>query len=89
MIDISKLIEAHRHDLRELGEFNAYKLLAERIEALRNETLYEAAAVCDRRAEARADLPQGKDWMSVEHVTAGNEIRRLARPTCSVMFKAR
>jgi hypothetical protein len=81
VIDIAKLIEAHRHDLRELGEFSAYKLLVERLEALRNETLYEAAAVCDRRAEARAELPQGKDWMSVEHVTTGNEIRKMAKPT--------
>ena len=81
MIDIAKLIEAHRHDLRELGEYNAYKLLAERIEALRNETLYEAAKVCDQRAEARAELPQGKDWMSAAYVTVGNEIRRMARPT--------
>ena len=42
MIDIAKLIEAHRHDLRELGELgehNAYKLLAERVEAVRQEAL--------------------------------------------------
>jgi hypothetical protein len=37
MIDIDKLIEAHRRDLRELGEFNAYRLLAERIAAVQAE----------------------------------------------------
>ena len=36
-IDIPALIEAHRADLRELGEFNAYKLLEKRIEAVRQE----------------------------------------------------
>lgn len=39
MIDIPALIEAHRADLRELGEFNAYRLLAGRIEAVRQEAL--------------------------------------------------
>ena len=39
MIDIPALIEAHRADLREQGEHNAYKLLAERVEAVRQEAL--------------------------------------------------
>jgi hypothetical protein len=37
----------------------------------------QASDLLDRRADARASLPQGKDWMSVEFVTAANEIRAL------------
>jgi hypothetical protein len=45
VIDIDKLIAAHRADLRELGEFNAYKLLAKRIEEVRAEARQNVVAL--------------------------------------------
>ncbi|HXB28075.1 MAG TPA: hypothetical protein VNV25_25320 [Gemmatimonadaceae bacterium] len=45
MIDIDKLIAAHRADLQELGEFNAYELLKRRIEAVRTEARQNVVAL--------------------------------------------